>query len=364
MLKQSVCWRCGVLLCSLVLLAVSEARPQDEKATTRSGAGKGKAADETPAPEAVELLRVSVRSFLKKHTPDKDGKLSWKEVQAQFDRFDRDKDDFLDRKELADAIIDLSGNKDVKADQYVIAFMREFDVNKDGKLSRKEAKVLFEGADMDKDSVLDENEIVAAASRLLPSQKAGTPSQPPPPPPRTDKPETTTPRTAPPAKPRRLVRLLGVRVVLGRGDALGQVVDVVTDEEGRVAYVVVGDADTLVAVPWGAVRYSGEDRGFAVTAQVTRARLQEVSFTKSRYPDFASETWVRNARAVWGEQALGGRPERGGTQGRQPGAAGTQDRPPGQKPPGQKPPDRTPQDRPPPRKLPPKERPERLPVQR
>src|SRR5262249_22546729 len=31
MLKQSVCWRCGVLLCTLVLLAASEARPQDEK---------------------------------------------------------------------------------------------------------------------------------------------------------------------------------------------------------------------------------------------------------------------------------------------------------------------------------------------
>jgi len=146
---------------------------------------------------------------------------------------------------------------------------------------------------------------------------------------RQELPETTTPRTAPPAKPRRLVRLLGVRVVLGRGDALGQVVDVVTDEEGRVAYVVVRDADTLVAVPWGAVRYSGEDRAFAVTAQVTRARLQDVSFTKSRYPDFASETWLRSARAVWGEQALRGRPERGGTEGRRPGPGGTQGARPG-----------------------------------
>src|SRR5262245_4817424 len=247
MLKQAVCWRCGVLLCTLVLLAASEARPQDEKATHRPGGGKGKEADETPAPEAVEQLRLNVRTFLKKHALDKGGKLSWKEVQAQFDRFDRDKDDFLDRKELADAIIELSGNKDVKADQYVIALLREFDVHKDGKLSRKEAKVLFDGADRDKDGVLDENEIVAATSRLLPSPKAGTPSQPPPP--RTDKPETTIPRTAPPAKPRRLVRLLGVQVVLGRGDALGQVVDVVTDEEGRVAYVVVRDTDNLVAVP-------------------------------------------------------------------------------------------------------------------
>jgi hypothetical protein len=357
MLKQSVCWRCGVLLCALVLLAGGEARPQDEKATARPGAGKGKEADDAPAPEAVELLRLSVRTFLKKHAPDKDGKLSWKEVQAQFDRFDRDKDDFLDRKEMADAIIELAGNKDVKADQYVTAFMREFDVNKDGKLSKQEAKVLFDSADMDKDGLLDENEIVAAASRLLPSQKAGPARQPPPP--RTDKPETTTPGTAPPARPRRLVHLLGVRVVLGRGDALGQVVDVVTDEEGRVAYVVVRDADNLVAVPWGVVRYSGEDRAFAVTAQVTRARLRDVSFTEGRYPDFSSETWVRSARTVWGEQALGGRPERGGPEGRRPGAAGTQDRPPGPKPP-----DRTPHDRPPPRQLPPRERPERPPVQR
>src|SRR5581483_11639586 len=135
-----------------------------------------------------------------------------------------------------------------KADQHVIAFLRVYDVNKDSKLSAKEAKLLFDGADTDKDGLLDENELVAAGARLLPPAKAPPPKD-----------EGSPGRTGTaPSRPRRLVALLGVRVVLSRDDALGKVVDIVTDEEGRIAYVVVRDADSLVAVPWGAVSYSAE----------------------------------------------------------------------------------------------------------
>jgi hypothetical protein len=180
MLKRSLSWRCGVLLGALALLAGGAVRPQDEKSTARPGGGQGKAADEAPAPEAVQLLRVNVRTFVKQFDSDKDGKLSRQEVQAIFDHFDRDRDGSLDHKELAKAVEELARSREVKVDQYVIAFLREFDVNKDKKFSREEAKVLFDRADTDKDGLLDENEIVAAATRLLPpAQKGGPESQPP-----------------------------------------------------------------------------------------------------------------------------------------------------------------------------------------
>ena len=345
MVNRSLSWRCGMLLGALALLAGGAARPQDEKSTARPKAGQGKAADEPPAPEAVQLLRQNVRAFVKQHDADKDGKLSRHEVQALFDHFDRDKDGSLDTKELVAAVKELAGTQEVKEDQYVIAFLREFDVNKDRKVSRQEAKVLFDGADTDKDGLLDENEIVAAATRLLPpDQKSGPVSQPAP----GGQPETAPSRTPPPAapppaRPRRLARMVGARVVLGGGDALGQVVDVVADEEGRVAYVIVGAGDSLVAVPWGAVRYRAEGRAFAVTAPVTRARLEAVSFAGGRYPDFSSGAWLRSVRAVWGAQVLEGRPGYGAPEGTGPAA---------------RPPDRRPGDRRPPGKLPP-ERPER-----
>jgi len=331
MLKRSLLWRCGVFLGALALLAGGAARPQDEKKpTARPRAGQGKAEEEAPAPEAVQLLRLNVRAFVKKYDADQDGKLSRQEVEALFDHFDRDKDGSLDRKELVAAVKDLAGGKEVKEDQYVIAFLREFDVNKDGKLSRAEAKVLFDRADTDKDGALDENEVVAAATRLLPAApKADAANQPAPERP----PETTAPRAPAPARPRRLVRLVGAQVAIGAGEALGRVVDVVADDGGRVAYVLVGAGDGLVAVPWGAVRYSVEGRAFTVTAQVTRARLREVSFAADRYPDFSSETWLRGVRAVWGEQALPGRPAPGAPEGVRPAPRPTDRGPAGKQPP-------------------------------
>jgi hypothetical protein len=92
----------------------------------------------------------------------------------------------------------------------------------------------------------------------------------------------------------------------------------------------------MVAVPWGAVSYSAEGKALTVTARVTRAALKGVSFAEGRYPDFTSETWVRGARAAWGERALPGQ------------STGTQ--------PGGKPPDRKTEDKRPPGQRPPKEK--------
>src|SRR3954451_261686 len=142
-------WRSGVAACALALLAAFGANAQDEKKPSRT-------AEEKPSTEAVKLLRLGVKEAIKKYDKDKDGKLSWKETQALFASFDKNADGSLDSKELAGAVRALAGNE-AKADQHVIAFLREYDVDKDSKLSSKEARVLFDGADSDKDGALDEN---------------------------------------------------------------------------------------------------------------------------------------------------------------------------------------------------------------
>jgi len=341
MLRRSCGWRQVTAACTLALLgliAVSQAGHQQDKA--RAGDGEDK-----PSPEAVKLLRLNVRTFLKAHDTDKDGKLSFKELQALFDRFDKDKDGFLDQKELGEAIRALAG-KEAKVDQYVIASMREYDVNKDGKLSSKEVKLHFGNADTDKDGLLDENELVTAAARGLPADKKSAEA---------DRPSGGGQTDAPPSaapKPRRLVALLGLRVVIGRDDALGKVIDVVTDQEGRIAYVLVRDADGLVAVPWGALNYGGEAKTLTVSTQVTRANLKGVTFAEGRYPDFTSEAWLKGARAAWGERALSGQPLKQPTERKSEEKKSPERKPEEKKPPAKSPPE----EKKPPAKSPPKEK--------
>lgn len=131
-----------------------------------------------PPREEVELLRIKVREFVKRFDTDGDGKLSRREVTALFDKFDADGDGFLDRKELVAAVESLAASKKVKADQWVIIFLREYDVNKDGKFSRDEAKVLFDRLDRNKDGLLDEEELSEEGTRLLPPKAEVTPGEP------------------------------------------------------------------------------------------------------------------------------------------------------------------------------------------
>jgi Ca2+-binding EF-hand superfamily protein len=306
-----------VVLFALPLFALAFAAAPEEKPGPKEKEKekeKGKA-DKDVSPEAVKLIRVHVREYLKEHDTDKDGKLSRKEFYSRFDRFDRNSDDSLDRKELVEAVKASTEAKEVKPDQAVITFLREHDVNKDGKLTREEAKVLFDGADADKDGLLDEDELVKAVIRLVPPPADDTPSELP----RVAPSETPKPRP----RARRLGRLLGLRVIVQGGDPLGKVIDVVVSEDGYIAYVIVQDQADLVAVPWGVVVF-GADQALTVNVRVTAEKLKEVTFARARFPDFASERWLRSVRTVWGEQAL-----------RRPGAdqPKTGDGPPDTKPP-------------------------------
>src|SRR5687768_13690601 len=118
----------GGLACALVVVGMSGATAQRE-GTPQPTKGP------TPTPEAVKLVRLQVQKVLKQYDKDKDGKLSRKDLEGLFDRLDGNGDGALDREELTAAVETLSGSKEVKADQRVITFLREHDVNKDGKFS-------------------------------------------------------------------------------------------------------------------------------------------------------------------------------------------------------------------------------------
>ncbi len=155
-----------------------------------------------PSEEAVEVLKLKVRDFLGAFDTDRDGRLSWKEASAAFDALGGKEDDLLDRNQLRAAALAVSQGKarpeksaghrppaaDPKAaggdewerglDQGLIAFLREYDVNKDGKISRDELKAAFKAIDRDGDGFLDREELVRAGTRWLPPAKVTTTERP------------------------------------------------------------------------------------------------------------------------------------------------------------------------------------------
>jgi len=112
--------------------------------------------------------------------------------------------------------------------------------------------------------------------------------------------ETTTTTT----RVRRGSHLIGSPVMIRGGTALGKVVDFVINEDGCIDYVIVRSEEEFVPIPWGVIRYDGRERAVTVTTDVTRDRLRSMHFREGRWPDFASEKWMRSARTVWGEKAL------------------------------------------------------------
>jgi len=113
--------------------------------------------------------------------------------------------------------------------------------------------------------------------------------------------ETTTTTTT---RVRRGSHLIGSQVKMRGGSALGKVTDFVINDEGCIDYVIVRYQEEFVPIPWGVVRFDGSERILTVTADVTPDRLKGVYFREGRWPDFASEQWMRSARSVWGEKAL------------------------------------------------------------
>jgi Ca2+-binding EF-hand superfamily protein len=148
-------------------------------------------------PAFVQLLKGSADDFIKKFDKNKDGFLSKDELPPAlakvFDKFDTDGDGKLDKKEVEQMLQALRkrfGQEEKKppitnpqVDKVVAQLLERMDTNKDGKISRAEAKgkiaELFDQLDTNKDGYLDKNELRRAALRFLGAQGANG-GQPPP----------------------------------------------------------------------------------------------------------------------------------------------------------------------------------------
>ncbi len=149
-----------------------------------------KAEAKTVPPAFVQLLKGTADDFIKKFDKNKDGFLSKDELppalRSVFDKFDTDGDGKLDRKEVEQMLQVLRkrfGQEEKKpavnsqqVDKVVARLLEQMDTNKDGKISRAEAKgriaELFDQLDTNKDGFLDKNELRQAAMRFLAAQAA------------------------------------------------------------------------------------------------------------------------------------------------------------------------------------------------
>jgi Ca2+-binding EF-hand superfamily protein len=142
-----------------------------------------------PGQAFLELLKGSPEDFLKRFDKDQKGYLVKKDLGPRmanvFDQSDTNHDGKLDRKEIAQMLQVLRQRygvegktppSDNKADveRLVAKWLADMDTNKDGKISKAEAKGplarIFDQADTNKDGYLDKDELRRTAARFLANQ--------------------------------------------------------------------------------------------------------------------------------------------------------------------------------------------------
>jgi Ca2+-binding EF-hand superfamily protein len=179
----------NMLLFSIVAIGLSAAQGGDDRQPKKL------------PPALAQLISGSADNFIKRFDKNKRGYLTRDELPprlaAAFDKFDADSDGKLDKKEVQEMLVVLrrrfgltanpSANPanagkparaaDAKQVERIIDNMLErMDTNKDGKISREEAKGRplannFDRLDTNKDGYLDRAELRRVAERLLAAQE-------------------------------------------------------------------------------------------------------------------------------------------------------------------------------------------------
>jgi len=100
-----------------------------------------------------------------------------------------------------------------------------------------------------------------------------------------------------PATPgvRRASTVLGARVSLQGGDAVGKVTDLVINDDGCIDYVVVASEDNYVLVPWSAGTVNFAER--TIVLDIPQNRWREVpTFTRDRWPDLSDARYTQRVQ--------------------------------------------------------------------
>jgi Ca2+-binding EF-hand superfamily protein len=177
-------YRTGIALTLVSLCVVAGfAGPADDKAQKQK-----------VPPAFAKLIQGSPEDFIKRFDKNKDGYLTKDELPPRlerlFDRVDANGDGKLDKKEVAQMQAILRRQLGLEAEKkpanpqqverIVANLLQRMDTNKDGKISRDEAKgplaKNFDLLDTNKDGYLDKAELRRAAERML-AAGAGGPGQ-------------------------------------------------------------------------------------------------------------------------------------------------------------------------------------------
>jgi Ca2+-binding EF-hand superfamily protein len=154
-------------------------------------------ADDPPkkdAPQAPDWIKLTPEEFLKRFDKNKDGVLTKDELPPglarNFDRYDRDGDGKLDAKEVgqmletarrffADKPAEKPAADNAAVERRVNDVFERMDTNKDGKISKEEAKNLiaqnFDRIDTNKDGYIDKDELRRFVARNMAAGGGGGP---------------------------------------------------------------------------------------------------------------------------------------------------------------------------------------------
>jgi len=103
----------------------------------------------------------------------------------------------------------------------------------------------------------------------------------------------------------RITTVVGTAFSLG-SENVGKVVDVVFDDGGCIAYVLVQDAEGFIPVPWSVVTVNYDQKVVTVqSSTVTVEKLREVRFTEARMPNFSDPAFTQRMTTVWGAGRTG-----------------------------------------------------------
>ncbi len=175
-------YRC-LLVTIAFLLLVGSGFAGDQDST------KKQEADQMP-PFVALLLKGGTDNFITRFDKNKDGVLSKDEAPPGlariFDRFDTNHDGKLDKEEIERLLQvmrqrfgdnkkpESTPNKNPQVDRMVEKLLEQMDANKDGKISKAEAKgkiaEFFDQLDTNKDGYLDKEELGRAAARFVANQ--------------------------------------------------------------------------------------------------------------------------------------------------------------------------------------------------
>jgi len=97
----------------------------------------------------------------------------------------------------------------------------------------------------------------------------------------------------------RAKQILGTRVSIRGGTAVGTVDDIVLSNEGVVDYLIVAHEGKLVTVPWDATKFDYEKR--AATVDITQEQYRTIpTYTTERYPNFYAPAYRTEVYRYYG----------------------------------------------------------------